>query len=80
MKPNGRVLVNYKNRAYVRYGTRETSDGRTIRYISDWTSGSLEGPSTEQLLDGYIPSGVELINLDQEDPTLDPYEFLGLPK
>ena len=72
MQHDGRMLINYKNRAYVRYATRRTSDGKTIRYIAGWTSGSLKAPSSEQLLDGYIPSGVVIIDLDQEDPTLDP--------
>ena len=78
MQHNGRMLINYKNRAYVRYATTRTSDGKTKRYIARWTSGSLKSPSSEQLRNGYIPSGVELIDLDQEDPTIDPYEFLGL--
>lgn len=78
MRPNGRMLINYKNRAYVRYATRKTPDGGTKRYIASWTSGSVETPSSEQLLDGYVPPGVEIIDLDKEDPTLDPYEFLGL--
>ena len=78
--PNGRFRVNYKNRAYVRYSTRKTPDGRTIPYIAAWVSGSLKMPSYQQRLQGYIPSGVELIDLDQEDPTIDPYEFLGLPR
>lgn len=80
MLPNGRVRVNYKNRAYVRYRTRKMPDGRTIRYIAAWSSGSLKKPSYEQRLQGYIPSGVELIDLDIEHPTLDPYEFLGLSR
>lgn len=78
MRPNGRMLINYKNRAYVRYATRKTPDGGTIRYIAGWTSGSVKSPSSEQLLNGYVPSGVEKIDLDKEDPTLNPYEFLGL--
>ncbi|MCG9129360.1 hypothetical protein JT359_17365 [Candidatus Poribacteria bacterium] len=78
--PNGRFRVNYKNRAYVRYSTRKTPDGRTIPYIAAWSSGSLKMPSYQELLQGYIPSGVELIDLDQDNPTIDPYEFLGLPR
>ncbi len=80
---NGKVYVNYSNRAYVRYKTIELPDGATDRVITSWTAGSLKAPSPDpvnpfQSNDDQIPSGIELIDLDKEDPGIDPYSYLGL--
>ena len=80
---NGKVYVNYSNRAYVRYKTIDLPDGTTSRVITSWTAGSLKAPSPDpvnpfQSNDDQIPGGIELINLDKEDPGVDPYSFLGL--
>ena len=81
---NGRVYVNYNNRAYVRYKTVEFPDGTENRVIVSWTAGSLKAPSPDpenpfQSNSSQTPTNVELIDLDKEDPGIDPYEFLGLP-
>ena len=80
---NGKVYVNYSNRAYVRYKTVEFPDGTENRVITSWTAGSLKAPVPDpvnpfQSNDDQIPSGIELIDLDKEDPGIDPYSFLGL--
>lgn len=80
---NGKVYVNYSNRAYVRYKTIELPDGTTNRVITSWTAGSLKGPTPDpvnpfQSNDNQVPSGIELINLDEEDPGINPYTYLGL--
>lgn len=80
---NGKVYVNYSNRAYVRYKTIEFPDGTTNRVITSWTAGSLKSPDPDpvnpfQSNDDQIPSGIELIDLDEEDPGINPYSFLGL--
>ena len=80
---NGKVYVNYSNRAYVRYKTIELPDGTTQRVMTSWTGGSLESPIPDpanpfQSNDSQIPVEIELIDLDKEDPGIDPYTFLGL--
>ena len=79
---NGRILVNYKNRAYVTYGTRISVAGKPVRYFTSWLSGSLDPPTVEFFSpvdeDSLVPPSVELIDLDVEDPSIDPYEFLEL--
>ena len=80
---NGKVYVNYSNRAYVRYKTIELPDGTTNRVMTSWTAGSLKSPVPDpvnpfQSNDDQIPSGIELIDLDAEDPGINPYSFLGL--
>ena len=80
---NGRVIVNYKNRAYVRYAMKKAPDGKEIRWLKTWSAGSLPAPPWNpndpyDTGDRDIPPGVELIDLDKVDPSIDPYEFLGL--
>jgi len=84
---NGKVYVLYPNRVYVRYntmtyedGTIQTNpDGTPVKYISSWLSTPDNPPlSLEQVIGGYTPEGVELIDLDVEDPGIEPYSFLGL--
>ena len=80
---NGKVYVNYSNRAYVRYKTIEFPDGTTNRVITSWTAGTLESPTPDpvnpfQSNSDQIPSEIELIDLDKEDPGINPYDFLGL--
>ena len=76
-----KVRVHFKNRAYVRYSTVETFDGKKVRYISSWRAGN--SVSQPQPGDVYPPGekdvspGVELIDMDKA-PGIDPYEFLGL--
>ena len=85
---NGKVYVLYPNRAYVRYntmtsedGTIQTNpDGTPVKYISSWLSTpNNPAPTFEQAIDGYMPASVELIDLDVEDPGIEPYSFLALP-
>lgn len=80
---NGKVYVNYSNRAYVRYKTIELPDGTTNRVITSWTAGTLESPTPDpanpfQSNSDQIRSEIELIDLDKEDPGINPYDFLGL--
>lgn len=80
---NGKVYVNYSNRAYVRYKSIELPDGTTQRVITSWTGGSLESPIPDpanpfESNSSQIPGEIELIDLDTEDPGIDPYTFLGL--
>lgn len=80
---NGKVYVNYSNRAYVRYKTIEFPDGTTNRVITSWTAGTLESPTPDpvnpfQSNSDQIPSEIELIDLDKEDPGINPYDYLGL--
>ena len=80
---NGKVYVNYSNRAYVRYETIELPDGTTSRIITSWTGGSLKSPTPDpvnpfQSNGDQVPSGIKLIDLDKEDPGIDPYSYLGL--
>lgn len=76
---NGKVYVTYRDRAYVRYTTINQPDGTTIRYISSWESHeSVPAPTLEQAIAGQTPAGIELIDLDVEDPGIEPYSFLNL--
>ena len=80
---NSKVYVNYSNRAYVRYKTIELPDGTQSRVITSWTGGSLESPIPDpanpfESNSSEIPGEIELIDLDTEDPGIDPYTFLGL--
>ncbi len=78
---NGKVYINYPNRVYVRWTPVTDADGNTTRAISSWLSGTdLPRPTREQMHNGYIPPGVEVIDLDAEDPGIEPYSFLGLDK
>ncbi len=79
---NGKVYVYYPNQVHVRYDTVKNPDGTTTRYIAGWSStGDIPQPTLEQQLSGYIPpAGVEIIDLDIEDPGIEPYSFLGLHK
>jgi len=73
---NGTFYVQYPNRAYVRYKTRQNPDGTTKRYISRWTSSSKTPtpvPGGEE-----PPPGVEIIDMDTAQVGFDPYTFLGL--
>lgn len=83
---DGKVYVQKKNCAYVRYKTFTDIDGREVRYISSWeSSGSTPQPPRSRNPRGVslireqdIPPGIELIDLDKEDPGINPYEFLEL--
>ncbi len=78
---NGKVYVYYRDRVYVRYSTITNFDGTTSRYISEWGSHSdVPAPTQEEALAGHIPEGLEVIDLDIEDPGIEPYSFLGLDK
>ena len=78
---NGKVYVNYRDRVYVRYGTITNSDGTTSRYISGWSSHSdVPALTPAEALAGHIPEGLEIIDLDVEDPGIEPYSFLELEK
>ena len=84
--PDGKIFVNYPNRVYIRYSpftnlkgkVQKNPDGTPKRYISMWLSGDIPAPANEQLLDNDIPGGLEIIDLDVEDPRIEPYSFLGL--
>ena len=75
---NGRVYLQYPNTMYVRYAVRERSDGTVQRRITSWTSGEHNQSAIDQILEGKIPTGVTLIDMDSEDVGIDPYTFLGL--
>ena len=78
-----KVRVHFKNRAYVRYNTVTTLDGKEVKYISSWRAGNSVSQPQPQPGDAYPPGeqdvspGVELIDMDEE-PGINPYEFLGL--
>ncbi len=86
---NGKVYVHYKNRAYVTYDTMiHPRTGEEVRFLTSWSSGSLPSPFENNmpnpqnpfaLLDAIneVPSNAELIDLNKEDPGIDPYTFLG---
>lgn len=83
-----KVIVHYKNRAYVRYSSYTNLDGEEIQYLSSWSAGSVPplpeaepGPNGMNLpSEKDVPPGVELIDLDKDDPGIDPYKFLELNK
>lgn len=80
---NGKVYVNYSNRAYVRYKTIDFPDGTKRRVITSWTAGSLKQSTPDpanpfKSNSSQIPNDIELIDLDKEDPGINPYDFLGL--
>lgn len=75
---NGKVYLHYPNTMYVRYKVRERSDGTVQSYITRWSSGEPDHPAIDQILEGKIPTGVTLIDMDSEDVGIDPYAFLGL--
>lgn len=75
---NGKIYLNYPNTFYVRFENITLPDGTELRYISSVTSGQKPPLTPEQFLAGEIPIGVNLIDLDSEDPGIDPFEFLGL--
>lgn len=75
---DGKVYLQYPNTMYVRYTVRERSDGTVRRYITSWTSGEHNQSAIDQILEGKIPTGVTLIDMDSEDVGIDPYAFLGL--
>ena len=70
--------MNYPNTFYVRFDNITLPDGKHLRYISSITGGQKPPLTPEQFLAGEIPTGVNLIDLDSEDPGIDPFEFLGL--
>ncbi|MDE0088511.1 MAG: hypothetical protein OXU23_22500 [Candidatus Poribacteria bacterium] len=78
-----KIRVHFKNRAYVRYSTVTTLDGKEVKYISSWRAGNSVSQPQPQPGDAYPPGeqdvspGVELIDMDEE-PGINPYEFLGL--
>lgn len=57
---------------------RERSDGTVLRFITSWSSGEHNQRAIDQILEGKIPTGVTLIDMDSEDVGIDPYTFLGL--
>ncbi len=86
---NGKVYVNYPNRAYVRYAklrnlngiVQKDENGQPIRYISRWRApASIPKPTKEQFWAGDMPEGVEIIDMDNNDVGIEPYSFLGLDK
>ena len=76
---NGKVYVNYRNHAYIRWTDVKNADGTTTRALILWRSaGDIPRPTPEQMHEGYIPPGVRVTDLDVEDPGIEPYSFLGL--
>lgn len=75
---NDKIYVQYPNTMYVRYDVGKSPDGTVHRRISSWTSGEENQPAIDQILEGKIPTGVTLIDMDSEDVGIDPYAFLGL--
>ncbi len=74
----GKIYLQYPNTMYVRYTRRERSNGTVQRRITSWTSGEHNQSAIDQILEGKIPMGVTLIDMDSEDVGIDPYTFLGL--
>ena len=82
---NGRVIMNYTDVAYVRFGTRLTPDGNKVKFLSTWTSTGTPMPQRDTLdpydtSDLVFPPNMKIIDLGKEDPSIDPYEFLDLKK
>ena len=75
---DGKVYLQYLNTMYVRYTVHEGADGTVQRRIGEWTSGEHNQSAIDQILEGKIPTGVTLIDMDSEDVGIDPYTFLGL--
>ena len=75
---DGKVYLQYPNTMYVRYTVHEGADGTVQRRIGEWTSGEHNQSAIDQILEGKIPTGVTLIDMDSEDFGIDPYTFLGL--
>ena len=75
---DGKVYLQYPNTMYVRYTVHENLDGTIQRRIGEWTSGEHNQSAIDQILEGEIPTGVTLIDMDSEDVGIDPYTFLGL--
>ena len=75
---NGKVYLQYPNTMYVRYAVRKRLDGTVHRRIQSWSSGEHNQSVIDQILEGKIPTGVTLIDLDSENVGIDPYTFLGL--
>ena len=75
---DGKVYLQYPNTYYVRYTVHEGADGTLHRRIREWSSGEHNPSVVDQMIEGKIPTGVILIDLDSEDVGIDPYTFLGL--
>ena len=75
---NDKVYLQYPNTMYVRYTVHEGADGTVQRRIGEWTSGEHNQSAIDQILEGNIPTGVTLIDMDSEEVGIDPYTFLGL--
>ena len=80
---NGKVIITYSNKVYAQYGTRETPDGKKVRTLLSWTSASVPAPqrdfaNPDDTSDLQVPAGITIIEGDEQEHAIDPYEFLGL--
>ena len=66
---NGRVYPTYPDVAYVKWEETEEPGGRRISEVS-----TVDSSISEQLLDGVIPPGIEIV--DQDASGIDPHAFL----
>ncbi len=82
---NGKVIPSYSDRVYAKYGTRITPDGKEVRTLLFWSSASVP-PPRRNYSDPYdtsdlaVPAGITIIEGDEQDHAIDPYEFLGIKK
>ena len=67
---NGRVYPTYPDVAYVRWEETEEPGARRISEVA-----TADGTISEQILNGVIPSGIEIV--DQDTAGIDPQVFLS---
>lgn len=67
---NGRVYPTYPDVAYVKWEETEEPGERRISEVS-----TVHGSISEQLLNGVIPPGIEIV--DQDTSGIDPHAFLS---
>ena len=74
----GKIYLNYPDPFYVRYREVTFPTGKHLRYISSALSGQKLPISPEEIIEGKMPQGVTLIDMDSPDVGIDPFEYLGL--
>ncbi len=74
---DGKVYLHYPNTLYVLYGEPVENDDGTITRPITYTKSAGIGLSPQQMRDGEIPSGIRVLDFDQEG--INPYEYLELP-
>ncbi len=74
----GKIYLNYPDTFYVRFREVTFPTGKHLRYISSVLSGQKLPISPEEIIEGKMPQGVTLIDMDSPDVGIDPFEYLGL--